>query len=218
MEQHPELFINVPGGIEILTDEEQMNAVEQATMQGLAEAGLSPEQGHIGLVFEDRYCIVLRDAVAFPDGERRPYLRITAPIQGVQGVAILPRYHDKVLLLRHFRHATRLWHLEIPRGFSTPVLSNEKNARKELKEEIEADATRLEELGHLYPNSGMGTEYVALYYAEVAAYGSPQKSEGIAEIVPVSVEDLEIMIRDDLLTDGYTLAAYTRARLKGLLA
>jgi ADP-ribose pyrophosphatase len=218
MEQHPELFVNVPGGIEILNKEEQMDTVEQARMQELAEAGLPAEQGHVGLVFEDLYCIVLRDAVEFPDGGRRTYLRITTPLKGVQGVAILPRYRDKVLLIRHFRHATRRWHLEIPRGFSMPGLSNEENARKELKEEIEADATRLEDLGHLYPNTGMGTEYVALYYAEVAAYGSPQKSEGIAEILPVSLEDLETMIRDDLLTDGYTLAAYTRARLKGLLA
>jgi len=56
-----------------------------------------------------------------------------------------------------------------------------------------------------------------LFFAEVETYGSAEAQEAIAEIIATTVPEFERMIRDDEITDGFTLAAYTRAKLKGLL-
>jgi hypothetical protein len=45
----------------------------------------------------------------------------------------------------------------------------------------------------------------------------PNELEGIKSILWVTVAELEAMIRDGAITDGFTIAAFTRARLKGLI-
>lgn len=219
-EKYPELFVNPPAdGITILMKEDEINKVEQEEGQSLIKQGLPAEWGHVGMVFRDQYSIILRDAVRFPDGRLGTYTRFTAAAQGVPGVVVLPRYQDRILVIRLFRHATRAWHIELPRGFGEPGLTSEECALKELREEIGASVKKpLISLGQLHPNTGGSTDATLLYYAEIATYGLPEKAEAIKEIIPISIENLEAMIRDELITDGFTLAAYTRAKLKGLLS
>ena len=67
-------------------------------------------------------------------------------------MVVLPFYRGQVLLVRHFRHKLRTWDLEIIQGFGMPGLSSEECARRELKEEIEATASRLVSLGRVHPD------------------------------------------------------------------
>jgi ADP-ribose pyrophosphatase len=133
------------------------------------------------------------------------------------GVIVLPFYQGQVLLIRHFRHATRTWHIEIPRGFGKKGLSSEENAQRELGEEIGATISRLVSLGPMYPDAAASTECDALFFAEVASYGKVEEEEAITEILPTSVAEFERMIRENEITDGFTLAAYARAKAKDLL-
>ena len=219
--RHPELFVNPPGAIfTILMDEQGINEVEEGARARLRARGMPEEWARVGIAYQDQYLFILRDAVRFPDGNTNTYIRVVDPEGGAPGVIVLAVHQGNVLLLNHFRHATRHWHLEIPRGFGEPGLSDEENARRELEEEIGAAATdviRLVPLGSLHPDAGAGTEMDHLFYAEVSGYQRPDENEGISEIRPVSVAQFEEMIRADQITDGYTLAAYARAKAKGIM-
>lgn len=190
----PELFVNPAGApIEILTDAADVAEAEKVAAAMLTDCGLSPGWSATGVVYQDPYQILLRDPVRMPTG-LGTYVRSISP-GNAAGVVVLPRYRDEVVLLRHFRHATR-----------------------ELREEIGVPATRLEPLGIMYPDNGSAGTPVGLFYAEVAEEPRyPQLGEGIDAIRRVSVGELAGLIADGTVNDGYTIAACTRAALRGLL-
>jgi ADP-ribose pyrophosphatase len=215
---HPTLFTNPPeSGFAVLLDEGEIHAAEQQAEQRLVAMGLPAEWARVGIVFRDQYLLVLRDAVRFTDKTLGTYIRIVKDERTSPGVIVLPVYQKQVLLLRHFRHATRAWHLEVPRGFGTVGFSSEENAHRELEEEIEASIERVVPLGPVYPDAGMTAERDELFYADVSAYGKEEEMEAIAAIMPTPIAEFERMIRENEITDGFTLAAYARAKLKGLL-
>jgi len=170
----------------------------------------------VGIVYQDQYVQLLRDAVRFPDGSLGVCTRWGGE-QGTPGVAVLPFYQGQVLLIRHFRHELRTWDLEVIQGFGIPGLSSEECARKELEEEIGATASRLVPLGRVYPDTVWGADYVALFYAEVESYGELEAQEGITDLLLTSVSELERLIREREVTNVFLLVAYSRAKLQGLL-
>lgn len=215
---NPALFGNGPnGGIEILLDPADIRRVEIQVAADLAANGLPPAWARVGIVHEDQYSRLVRDAVRFPDGHLGTYIRLVDPAGAAPGVVILPLCEERVLLARHYRHATRQWHLEVPRGFGTAGEPSEIGARRELREEIGATPTRLIPLGPLHPNTGLDGGHADLFFAETVGYGHTETAAGIAAVVPTPIPALERLIADGDLTDGYTIAAFTRARLRGLL-
>src|SRR3954451_17432453 len=142
----PQLFDNSSDGYEILTSDDAVSC-QSDTQDRLTDRGLPAEWGCVGVVFEDQYVRILRDAVRLPTGQDGTYIRIIpAPHLG-DGVAILPRCQGRILLLRHYRHATRAWHLEAPRGFGHKDLIPEQNASRELREEIGCQGEKFINLG-----------------------------------------------------------------------
>ena len=133
------------------------------------------------------------------------------------GVVVLPLYQGQVLLIRRFRHETRTWHIEIPRGFGTKGFSREENARRELKEEIGATISRLVSIGQVYPDGGALSEYNDFFYADVESYGEVEADEAIVELLPTPASEFERMIRDNEIKDGFTITAYGLAKARGLL-
>lgn len=217
MQKYPQWFVNQPDGIKIILDERSIQQIEQIASQRLHTKGHPSLWGRVGVVYEDPYLLILRDAVQFPDGEVGTYIRILHPQGEVSGVAILPVCNGNIVLLRHFRHATRNWHLEIPRGFGSPLLSAEDSASRELWEEIQANTQQLLPLGSLYTDTGITNNKVELFLAYIEQVGSPSHGEGIQECLSLSLETLEEMIGQNQISDSFTIAAYTRSRLKGLL-
>ncbi|MFE9770908.1 NUDIX hydrolase [Streptomyces sp. NPDC005931] len=213
----PDLFVNPPDApVEILTDTEEIGEAETEAMRRSAAHGHPPEWGHLGVVFEDPYGITLRDAVRGPNGQRGTYIRRINP-GNAPGVVILPQHPDGIILIRHFRHSTREWHLEFPRGFGTPGGRPDADARRELLEEIGARADTLTSLGVVHPDTGQTATSVHLYHAEISEYRLADEDEGIGAVEPVSPGELTDLIRTGTVTDGFTIAAYTRALLQGLL-
>ena len=119
-------------------------------------------------------------------------------------------------MLFRSRHATRAWHLELPRGFGTDHDAKE-SARHELIEEIDASDVQLVNLGEAYPDTGIGSSRVAFFYASIGSFGQPEVLEAITDILPTPVAEFERMIRDGELTDGYLLAAYGLAKARNLI-
>ncbi|RAQ94339.1 NUDIX hydrolase [Thermogemmatispora tikiterensis] len=220
-ERH-DLFANPPGAIiTILLGQEEIAQAEASMQEALAAQGIAQETARewsqVGVACRDQYLLVIRDAVRFPDEAIGTYIRLVTPQGQTPGVAILPLCQGQILLLRHFRHATRTWHLEIPRGFGWPGCTSEESARRELEEELGAEPVRLVPLGQIHPNTGIAAECDELFYAEVATFRTTEQREAISEILPVSLSLFERLLRENKITDSFTLAAYARARVQGLL-
>lgn len=217
VENYPDLFRNPPGAaFEILLDEADIQRAEQSMAELLGKFGAPPEWSRVGIAFKDQYVLILRDAVRYVDGSLGTYIRAVEPSPASPGVVVLPLWHGQVLMIRHFRHATRSWHLEIPRGAGhTPDPRD--SAQRELAEEIGASGIQLIELGEIYPDTGLTNSRVALFYAEVESYSAPEAIEGITEILPTPIVQFEEMIGNGELEDGYLLAAYARAKARRLI-
>lgn len=160
---------------------------------------------------------MLRDAVRYLDGARGTYIRAVADLVAPGVVAVLPVYEGRILLIRHFRHATRTWHLEIPTGGCELGSTSDEDARRELAEEIGGVPQRLVSLGYFHDDIGLSGGLLELFYAELDHYGAAETNEGITEIVPVTPREFEMLIRDGQLTTGAPIAAFTYARAHGLL-
>lgn len=194
-----------------------MSEVEERAAEGLRVNGLPEQWARVGIIFEDQYLLVLRDAVRFPDGTEGTYIRVIPRHDQAPGVVVLPLQDGKIALVRHFRHATRDWHLEIPRGFGTPGLSVRAQAEAELREEIGAVIKTWQALGRMHVNTGVTSELGQLAVAEVEGARMVDGQEAISETLLVTPAELERMIRDDEITDSFTIAAYARAKLRGII-
>jgi ADP-ribose pyrophosphatase len=217
MVSRPDLFRNPEGaGTTILLDDEEIRQAEEHIAEQLRKRGAPAEWAEVGVAFRDQYLFLIRDAVRFSNGSLGTYLRTVDPEQSFPGVVMLPVWQGKVLLIRHFRHASRAWHLEVPRGFgmdADPSVS----ALRELTEEIGASDVRLVELGHVYQDAAADDTPVAFFYAEVGSFGNPETDETITDILPTDISEFERMIREGELKDGFLLTAYGLAKAKGVL-
>jgi len=199
----------------ILLHEAEIREAEAQMAQWLESKSMPAEWARVGIVYRDQYRMVLRDAVRFPNGLLGTYVRIVR--DGVPGVIVFPVYQGQILLIRHFRHSTRTWHIEVPRGYGEEGSSGEENARRELKEEIGATISRLVSLGQAYPDTGALSEYNDFFYAEVETYGAIEADEAIVELLPTPIPEFERMIRENEIEDGFTVTSYGLAKAKGLL-
>lgn len=210
----PERFINPPGDIyEILLDRDRIaHAQAEATRYRVAH-GLPAEDTRVGVLAEDPYLITMRDAVRFADGSYGLYNRLMVP----SGAAILPVMENgDVVLLNRFRHGTRRWHLEAPRGSFSETATRLEDARRELFEEIGAEAREMTDLGLLHSTTGCLDEEHQLFVARIAAVGTPDRHEAIKAFEVLPIARCEAFIADGTITDGPTLALFLRGRLRGL--
>jgi len=211
----PELFQTAPGGVRILLEPAEIAEVESAVARDLQQRGLPAEGAEVGVVLSDPWFYVLRDAVEFPDGARRMHARAVNRLGN--GVATLPLLDGNIVLARHFRHAVRRWLLEIPRGAIESGQSAEDTARAEIEEEIGGRVRSLVPLGFLYGTSNLSANGAHLYIAELDAVGEPQLGEGIAAVETFAVAEFEERLLRGEILDSFTVAAYTHARLRGLI-
>ena len=220
LQKNPEIFSNEDALLKIITDADAIEKWQAERKIQLREKGLPEKWGEIGVVYEDPYVVLLRDLVLFPSGALGSYFRLinTADLRGGQATVILPMVENKVLLLRQFRHPTRQWHWEVPRGFGEPDTPPEVNARKEVLEEIDGEITELIDLGPYHGNTGIEGVEVELFFARLNSAGKTNQDEGIESYHLVEIDRVEKMIRDAEITDGFTIAAFTRARLRGLIS
>lgn len=198
--------------LEVLFDSNAIAEAEASALEHLKARGLPESWAEVGLVFEDQYLAVLRDAVRFPSGRLGTYLRVlTKPFDG-KGVVICPVHGDRLLLVRHYRHATGTWHWEFPRGFGEPGATAWENARRELKEEIQAQVLRLHLLGELRADTGLLGSSTEVVLAEIGQVGILDRDEGLDRMVWLSRPELDAWILGGKIDDGFTLAAWALAR------
>ncbi len=197
--KHPGLFVNPDdAAFEIIFDPDVQRALGA------------------GVMYQDPYYVLLRDAVRFRDGSTGPYIRLI-PAAGHGGAAVLPLVGHQIVLIQHQRHATRASHWEIPRGFGNIGESPEQTARREVKEELGVPDPELLELGSVHPDTGASNVWTKLYLARLTDLGQIEANEGIDQVRQVTPEQLDVMLKTGEITDSFTLAAILQARLRGVL-
>ena len=215
--RRPELFETPSGGVRILTDPDAIRDVEQTMARSLEEKGLPGAWSRVGMTHEDQYITVLRDAVVFPGGRVGTYNRIIHNNGDPSGVAVLPVLDGRIVMLRHFRHATRRYHFEAPRGGIEPGQTPEDAAVAELREELGGVARSLVPLGPLHEASNLINSAMMLMFAELVEVGDPAVDEGIEAIHHFEIGAFEQLLREGGVTDAFTIGAFAQARLRGLV-
>ncbi len=158
-------------------------------------------------VFKNQYATLFNDKVRFPSGTTGQYLRFcwNAPY----GVMVIPFDNEgRLLLIRTFRHETRSWQWQIPKGFGERSLTPEQCAHKELFEETGQRVTEMTLLHTLNENGNATYVYRALIEPRKAASSEEHEaSEAIAETALFTPEQCRELLSDDRLDDPITLYA-----------
>jgi ADP-ribose pyrophosphatase len=227
------------GEIEITLNPEQIKRIENQTRLRLISKGVQEADAErwssVGVVAEDNYWIWIRDAVIFPSGVYGTYDRMLwkSGLGGPPGVAILPLLSTKKIVVNiNYRHATRSWEIEIPRGQRKEGESLERAAARELKEETGYLMTKCVALGTMAPDTGTQTSLVPVFCGEVSHSGETAKeySEAIVLNPAFSKEEIkqgfargymEVLIRGEIVKvqcrDPFLTYALLQAEMKGLL-
>jgi ADP-ribose pyrophosphatase len=219
----PDWFANQAGGFEILTSDTDMDRAEESAWErlqssrarGEVSVPVDREWVMVGVLAEDAWGVVLRDAILTPAGELSVYRReMTAPDRPA-GVVALAARDDKVVLLKHYRHALRRFSWELPRGFAARYESPEQTLTRQLAEEIQASPERMRHLGRLEPDGGRLGDAVHLLSATITAPGTPERAEAIERYDLVDLPELRRRVRSNEVTDALTLAAIAKAYCDG---
>jgi 8-oxo-dGTP pyrophosphatase MutT (NUDIX family) len=170
--------------------------------------GLSIEQVSSRVVYDNPWMALREDVIRRPDGSEGIYSYVEKP----DFVLIIPIDRGGFHLVEQYRYPVghRSW--EFPQG----TLPNREEgepldlARRELAEETGLRAHRLYHLGDLHAAKGMSSQGFAVFVADRLEAGKHAREHEEQDMRQrwVSRTDFDQMIRDGLVTDDSTLAAY----------
>ena len=213
----PHEFIKKHHKVKILNKTEDIKLVEQDILKKYIEKGWDSKWAEVGLHYEDPYMQVFRDALDIEKGRNVIHHRNEWKSGVISGVVILPRYKNKYVLVKHYRHPIMQSSLECPRGGTSVGKDIDLTIKQELSEEIGASTSGYTKLGYVLPTNNLINAGINLYLAEINTLGKPEKNEGIQEIHLLTSSELQNKIKDGYITDASTICAFTQAKVKGLI-
>lgn len=172
------------GEIEIVLNKEKMLSIEKSTGR------------NVGIVAQDKYWLWINDACIFPSGAEGVYGRILwrGALETTPGVAVMAIMPDgKVVLNCNFRHATRSWEMELPRGLRNKGETIEAAAKREAIEETGMVVDSLFVIGEIPPDSGVTSTVIPVFVAKVVKRQSAQQedTEAIEQIITLSIDEIK---------------------------
>lgn len=188
IKQYPSLIQNIgdhsKGEIQIVIDPLEMASIEQSNKRD------------VGLIVRDKYWLWINDACIFPNGNKGIYGRIlwVKSLESCPGVAVMPILPDgRIVLNCNFRHATRSWEIELPRGVLNPNEGILDAAKRETMEETGMLVDSLLLLGEMPPDSGLTNTVVPLFMANVIEKQLPERedTEAIEEILSLTLDQIK---------------------------
>ena len=161
-------------------------------------------------VYRGRIIRVREDTVLLPNGKEGRREVVEHP----GGVGILALDRDDVLLVRQYRYAFSRVLTEIPAGKREPGEEPSVTARRELKEEIGAEAEKWTELGALIASPGCYGETLYLYLAQELTFGATHPDEDeFLDVLRMSFDQAVEQCMRGELTDAKTVAALLKAKI-----
>ena len=161
------------------------------------------------LVFDGRLLKIYRDEVGLTDGGTS----VREVVHHPGGVAVVPLDSEgNVYLERQFRYPYHKVVTEIPAGKLEPEEDPADAIRRELKEEIGAEAGKWDALGHIMPSVGYTDEMLYLFLARDLTFGERHLDEDeFLEPFRLPFAQALAMAADGQINDAKTLSALFRA-------
>ncbi len=160
-------------------------------------------------VFDGRLLKVYRDEVELAGGD----VSVREFVHHPGGAAVVALDGEgNVYLERQFRYPYHKVVLEIPAGKLEPGEDPFDAIRRELKEEIGAQAGRWDALGYIMPSVGYTDEMLYLFLARELTFGERHLDQGeFLEPFKLPFAEALAQAADGRLNDAKTLAALFRA-------
>ena len=173
-----------------------------------------------GVLLEDKLHYFVRDALKYPSGEFGTAMRIIGCTMhdGPSGVVALCSRDGNIFLRETFRHATRRWELETPRGQRETGMTAEAAALKEIDEELGFKVRNIEQIGEVSGDTAILASTLPVFWADLEPgppRDHPEDKEAFGRIVEVFPPELRTRISRCEIRDGYTLSALTLAHVAG---
>lgn len=227
------------GEMQIVDDYDAMLQIQHQYYNQFIKKGLkhdaAKQYSRVGIVQEDPYWIWLRDPLILPNHTTTAYNRFfpRSGLNGVSGIVVMGVDEDhKILINIIFRHATRAWEVELPRGAREKHETSEQAAFRELEEETGFRAKNLIKIATIASDSGILSNFMDLYVATDLTFfkSNREACEAIGDCISVSKQALkqafvdgfvEIEIRGNKVKvfcrDSYLASALLIAEAKSIL-
>lgn len=162
------------------------------------------------LLYDGRIVKLYRDKVTLPDGSTSTREIVRHP----GGVGILPLLSDgSVIVVRQCRYAYNDVITEIPAGKMEYGEDPLECGKRELKEEIGAEAENWIFLGNIYPTVGYDDEIIRIYLATGLTFSEQHLDEGeFLDLDRVPLSELLRQVMADELRDAKTALAVLKTQ------
>ncbi len=169
------------------------------------------------IAYQNRWTRVREDQILNPDGSPGLY----GVVERADFVVIVPLDHGRLTLVDQFRYpvGARVW--EFPMGMweQAPGIDPPVLAAGELKEETGLIAGQMHYAGAVFQGPGYCTQQGHIFLATDLVQGDPDREPSEHDMIcrSFSIAELEALIRDGMVRESMTLAAFGLLRLQGLL-
>lgn len=157
------------------------------------------------VIYKGKWLTLRKDQIIKADGVHGTY----EVIERKDIVAIIPKEQKFFYMVEQYRHAVKARSLEFPGGFIDARETPLQAAKRELKEEIGAQAKKLKFLNTIWIVSGYSTQKLHIFLAEnlIHAEQKLDDTEGDLEIKKFTVKEIERLIKTGIIKNSPTIAA-----------
>ena len=168
---------------------------------------------HSEQIYKGHVVSLKKDTVLCPNGEQS--LREIITHRG--GVAILVKVDDKFIIEKQFRYALGKEIYELPAGKLEADEEPLEAAKRECLEETGYKPLEMIHLGDMSPTCGYSTEIIHFYYCPKSVKQERHlDSDEVIDLMYLSLEEIEQMIKEDQIVDSKILAVLTLYKNKML--
>ena len=168
---------------------------------------------HSEQIYKGHVVSLKKDTVLCPNGEQS--LREIITHRG--GVGILIKVDDKFIIEKQFRYALGKEIYELPAGKLEADEEPLEAAKRECLEETGYKPLEMIHLGDMSPTCGYSTEIIHFYYCPKSIKAERHlDSDEVIDLMYLSLEEIEQMIKEDQIIDSKILAVLTLYKNKML--
>ena len=161
---------------------------------------------HSEQIYKGHVVSLKKDTVLCPNGEQS--LREIITHRG--GVGILIKVDDKFIIEKQFRYALGKEIYELPAGKLEADEEPLEAAKRECLEETGYKPLEMIHLGDMSPTCGYSTEIIHFYYCPKSVKQERHlDSDEVIDLMYLSLEEIEQMIKEDQIIDSKILAVLT---------